>query len=100
MECTQVRTWRVLVEAFLKHYQYNLDMAPNWTQFQSLAQKSDESFKEYAQRWRDLAARVQPTLLEKELVDMFMNTLQGPYLDKMVGISHTWSLLVSESRTS
>lgn len=27
---------------------------------------------------------VQPPLLERELIDMFMNTLQGPYLDKMV----------------
>lgn len=29
--------------------------------------------------------RVQPPLLERELVDMFMGTLQGPYLNKMVG---------------
>lgn len=80
-----VRTWRELAKVFLKHYQYNTDMAPNRTQLQSLTQKSEESFKEYAQRWRDLAARVQPPLLEKELVYMFMSTLQGPYLDRMVG---------------
>lgn len=79
-----MRSWRELAEAFLKHYQYNTDMAPNRTQLQSLTQKSEESFKEYAQRWRDLAARVQPLLLEKELVDMFMGTLQGPYLDRMI----------------
>ncbi|XP_050875022.1 uncharacterized protein LOC127078624 [Lathyrus oleraceus] len=35
--------------------------------------------------WRELAARVQPPLLERELVDMFMGNLQGPYLDRMVG---------------
>lgn len=29
-------------------------------------------------------ARVQPPLLECELVDMFMGNLQGPYLDRMV----------------
>ncbi|XP_050918550.1 uncharacterized protein LOC127135978 [Lathyrus oleraceus] len=82
---THIRTWGELVEAFLEHYQYNSDMAPNRTQLQSLVQKSDESFIEYAQRWRDLAARVQPPLLERELLDMFMNTLQGPYLDRMIG---------------
>lgn len=45
----------------------------------------NESFKEYAQKWRELAARVQPPMLEREMVDMFMSTLQGPYYDRMVG---------------
>lgn len=60
-------------------------MAPNRTQLQSLTQGPNESFKEYAQKWRELAARVQPPMMERELVDMFMNTLQGPYYDIMVG---------------
>ncbi|XP_050919408.1 uncharacterized protein LOC127136941 [Lathyrus oleraceus] len=85
LERSHVRSWRELAEAFLKHYQYNTDMAPNRTQLQSLTQKSEESFKEYAQRWRDLAARVQPPMLENELVDMFMGTLQGPYYERLVG---------------
>lgn len=59
-------------------------MAPNRTKLQSLTQKIDESFKYYAQRWRDLASRVEPPLLERELTNMFMSTLQGPYLDMMV----------------
>ena len=29
-----------------------------------------EGFKEYAQKWRDLAGRVQPPLTDRELVDM------------------------------
>lgn len=49
-----------------------------------MTQKTDESFKEYVQRWVKLASRVQPSLLERELVDMFIGTLQGPYLDRMV----------------
>lgn len=48
-------------------------------------QKSEETFKEYTQRWRELATRVQPPLPEHKLVDMFMGNLQGPYLDRMVG---------------
>ncbi|XP_050878605.1 uncharacterized protein LOC127082411 [Lathyrus oleraceus] len=85
LERTHIRTWRELAEAFLKHYQYNSDMAPNRTQLQSLSQKPDESFKEYAQRWRDLAARVQPPLLERELINMFVDTLQGLYFVKIIG---------------
>ena len=40
--------------------------------------------------------RVQPPLMEKELVDMFMGTLQGLYYDKMVGnVSFRFSDLVT-----
>ncbi|KAI5444511.1 hypothetical protein KIW84_012951 [Lathyrus oleraceus] len=53
------------------------------TQLQSLFQKTGESFKEYAQRWRELAARVQPPMLERELTDMFIGTLQGVFMDRM-----------------
>lgn len=74
-----------MAEDFLKHYQYNTDMASNHTQLQILTQKSDETFKDYTQHWRELAARVKPPLLEQELMDMFIGNLQGPYLDKMVG---------------
>ena len=81
--------WNDLAEAFLKHYQYNTDMALNRTQLQSLTQKTDGSFKEYVQHWRELEARVKPPLLEKELVDMFMGTLQGSYLEKLVGSTST-----------
>ncbi|XP_050886215.1 uncharacterized protein LOC127091580 [Lathyrus oleraceus] len=49
LERIHIQTWRELAKAFLKHYQYNSDMAHNRTQLQSLTQKSDESFKEYAQ---------------------------------------------------
>lgn len=31
LESTFIRTWKELAEAFLKHYQYNTDMAPNRT---------------------------------------------------------------------
>ncbi|KAI5424170.1 hypothetical protein KIW84_030403 [Lathyrus oleraceus] len=40
---------------------------------------------EYAQRWRETTSRVQPPMLEKEMANMFMNTLPGPYLERLVG---------------
>ncbi|KAI5408349.1 hypothetical protein KIW84_054249 [Lathyrus oleraceus] len=61
-----------------------MDMAPSRTQLQSLCQKSSESFKEYAQRWRELAARVQPSMLERELTDMFISTLQDLVAGKAI----------------
>src|ERR1051325_3245670 len=44
----------------------------------------DEKFKEYAQKWRDLAGRVQPPLSNRELVDMFMGTLTGPFFNHLI----------------
>ncbi|XP_050875901.1 uncharacterized protein LOC127079559 [Lathyrus oleraceus] len=85
LEKCHIQSWLDLANAFLKQYHYNLDMAPSRMQLQGLSQESNEFFRGYAQRWRELAAQVQPPLLEKELVDLFMDTLQGPYYKKMIG---------------
>ena len=48
---------------------------------------SSEGFKEYAQKWRDLAGRVQPPLNDREMVDMFMGTMTGPFFNLLIGSS-------------
>ena len=50
---------------------------------------TNEGFKDYAQKWRDLAGRVQPPLSERELVDMFLGTLSGPFFNNLIGSSST-----------
>src|SRR3954470_6055945 len=85
LERNRIRSWKDLYDAFLKQYQYNIDMAPTRLQLQNQVQRTNETFKEYAQRWREMAAQVNPPLSEPELVDMFMNTLQGHYYERMVG---------------
>ncbi|XP_058783483.1 uncharacterized protein LOC131658172 [Vicia villosa] len=98
LERANVGTWGQLVDAFLKQYHYNTAMAPSRAQLQNMAQKSEESFKEYAQRWRELAARVQPPLLDRELIDLFMGTLKGPYLQHMKKEGETSTASVDQSR--
>ncbi|GAU40821.1 hypothetical protein TSUD_398050, partial [Trifolium subterraneum] len=96
LERTQIQTWKDLMDAFLTQYKYNIGVAPTRMHLQGMSQKSGESFKEYAQRWREVAARVLPPLLEKELVDTFMSTLHGPYYEKMIGsISSNFADLVT-----
>ncbi|CAJ2643304.1 unnamed protein product [Trifolium pratense] len=85
LEGSRIQSWSDLANAFIKQYQYNIDMAPDRTQLQNMSQEEGESFRVYAQRWRELAAQVHPPLLEAELVDIFTNTLQGAYFEKMVG---------------
>src|SRR4051812_34759398 len=87
LESNNIRTWEDLVVAFYQQYQYNADLAPTRMQLQSMSMGPRESFKEYAQKWRDLAGRVKPSLNNRELVDMFMNTLTGPFYSHLLGSS-------------
>ncbi|KOM48109.1 hypothetical protein LR48_Vigan07g181300 [Vigna angularis] len=50
-----------------------------------MGKKDNETFKEYAQRWRELVAQVEPPLFDREMVEMFVNTLQPPFYEHMVG---------------
>ena len=86
-EGTNIHTWEDLVSAFYRQYQYNADLAPTCMQLQGMTIGSNESFKEYAQKWRDLDGRVQPPLSDREFVDMFMCTLSGPFFNLLIGSS-------------
>ena len=71
--------------AFVRRCQYNSDMAPDRTQLQNMFKKEGETFKEYAQRWRDLAAQVAPPMVEREMITMMVDTLPVFYYEKLVG---------------
>ena len=60
-------------------------MAPDRFQLQRTTKKTDESFREHALRWRELAAQVKPPMSEKEMVTIFLGTLQASFYDKLVG---------------
>ena len=74
-----------LMVSFIRKYQYNSDMALDRMQLQNMCKKEHESFKEYAQRWRDLAAQVAPPMMEREMITMIVDTLLVFYYEKMVG---------------
>ncbi|KAK8671021.1 hypothetical protein V6N13_037632 [Hibiscus sabdariffa] len=77
-------TWRDLSKAFLEQYKHIADMVTGRTALQSMEQKPNESFRQYAQRWRDMAAQVQPPLLESEVTLLFVNTLKDDFYDRML----------------
>ncbi|RDY12563.1 hypothetical protein CR513_02612, partial [Mucuna pruriens] len=54
-----------------------MDMAPDRTQLQNMAKEEGEAFRGYARRWRELAARIQPPLSNKEMV-----TISTPHWSK------------------
>lgn len=42
-----------------------------------------DSFKENAQRWRELDAQVEHPLYEKEMTGIFVDTLKDPFFDRL-----------------
>ncbi|KAL4281308.1 hypothetical protein GQ457_03G011380 [Hibiscus cannabinus] len=85
----QIKSWKDLAKAFLEQYKHVSDMVPDRLTLQHMKQKPNESFRQYAQRWRDVAVQVQPPLGEKETVVIFIQTLEGPILDRLIGNATT-----------
>ena len=85
LEASQIRSWKDLAIAFIRLYQYNTDMAPDWNQLQSMSKREHESIKEYAQRWRDQAAQVIPPMTEREMITIMVDTLPTFYYEKLTG---------------
>jgi hypothetical protein len=50
-----------------------------------MTQGDKETFKEYAQQWRNIAAQVSPRVKEKQMTKLFLKTLSQFYYEKMVG---------------
>ena len=71
--------------AFIRQYQHNSNMALDKMQLQNMCKRDNESFKEYAQRWRDLTAQVAPLMMKREMITMIVDTLPVFYYEKMVG---------------
>jgi len=86
--------------AFIRQYQYNFDMAPDRMQLHNMCKKEHESFKEYAQKWRDLEAQVAPLMMERKMITMIVDTLPVFYYQKMVGyiISSFADLVFADER--
>ncbi|KAJ9140058.1 hypothetical protein P3X46_030745 [Hevea brasiliensis] len=85
LDRSKLRSWKDLADAFLKQYKFNCDVAPTRRDLQNLAQRDRESFKEYAQRWREKAAEVYPPVTDNELCSLFIETLKAPYFNLMIG---------------
>jgi len=85
LEPTHIHSWVDLADAIVKQYKFNMYTTPDRTQLQNMTMKKNETFKEYAQRWKEIAAQVEPPLYDKEMVAMFVNTLQPPFYEHMIG---------------
>jgi len=81
--------------AFVGQYQYNSDTASDRMQLQNMCKKGHESFKQYAQRWRDMAAQVAPPMMEKEnnsrhITSVLLRKNGGVRTFKLCGFGLRW----------
>ncbi|XP_016721869.1 uncharacterized protein [Gossypium hirsutum] len=81
----KINSWKDLAQAFMKQYNHMTDMTPDRITLQNMEKKSNESFRQYAQRWREVDIQVQPQLLEKKTIMLFINTLKAPFITHMLG---------------
>jgi len=75
MNLRGISTFPELASAFIQQYKFNSYMAPNRRELQAMSQGDKETFKEYAQRFIQKSAQVRPALEEREVTDLFFETL-------------------------
>ena len=89
-------SWKEIANSFLEYYRFNTKIASNRTVLKRIEKKSGKSFHEYAQRWHELAAQVQPPMIENEMIKWFIDNLKPPYYKKMIStkVTHFASLIL------
>ena len=68
----------------MEYYRFNTKIAPDCIVLMGTEKKDRESFREYAQRWHELATQVQPLMMEDEIIKWFIYNLKPPYYEKMI----------------
>ncbi|XP_070045933.1 uncharacterized protein [Nicotiana tomentosiformis] len=78
--------WDDMAQAFVKQFQYNINIAPNRNSLSNMKKKPTESFREYAIKWREHAARVKPPMDNHELITIFLEAQEPDYFKNMMSV--------------
>ncbi|RDX85303.1 hypothetical protein CR513_33523, partial [Mucuna pruriens] len=81
LERGHIKMWRVLVEAFLKQYKCNEDMAPDRSRLQNMVKKNKRASKNTP---RGGVSWQLKSSTKREMVTMFIDTLPSMYYDRIV----------------
>jgi len=100
LDNTKVKKWKDLIDAFTRQYKFNIDVGPDRLNLQAMKKNNKESIREYAWRWSEAAAQVNPSMLEKEMISLFSNTFKASYFEYLVRSSakHFTDLVVIAER--
>ncbi|XP_070028632.1 uncharacterized protein [Nicotiana sylvestris] len=76
--------WVDMDQAFVKQFQYNIDIAPDRNSLSNMKKKPTKSFREYVIKWREQAARVKPPVDNYELITLFLEVQEPDYFQNMM----------------
>ncbi|XP_075105398.1 uncharacterized protein LOC107790032 [Nicotiana tabacum] len=76
--------WNDMAQAFVNQFQYNIYIAPDRIFLSNLKKKPSESFREYAIKWREQAARIKPPMDDHELIIVFLQAQEPDYFQNMM----------------
>ncbi|XP_071921844.1 uncharacterized protein [Coffea arabica] len=79
----EVKTWLDLSNAFIRQYEYNCELAPARTTLEGTKRRPSEDHKTYAKRWRKIAAKVEPPMIEDEIIRTFIKAHDPLYFEKI-----------------
>ncbi|XP_070025317.1 uncharacterized protein [Nicotiana sylvestris] len=73
-----------MAQAFVKQFQYNIDIASDHNSLSNMKKKPTESFRKYAIKWREQAARVKPPMDNHQLITVFLEAQEPDYFQNMM----------------
>jgi hypothetical protein len=76
----------------MRQYKFNIDVGPDRLSLQAKEKNNKESIREYARRWSEVAAQVNPSMLEKEMISYFPTHLKLRTLNTWLEALHNISL--------
>nr|QVT92263.1 reverse transcriptase [Solanum chacoense] len=80
----QWSSWNALAKDFIERFAYNVEIVHDRYSLEKMKQKPTESYREFAYRWRKEAARVRPSMSEKEIVEVFVRVQEPEYYDRIM----------------
>ncbi|KAJ8526239.1 hypothetical protein K7X08_028716 [Anisodus acutangulus] len=79
--------WGTMAQDFVDRFRFNTDTVLDRFYLMKLEKKSTETFREYAMRWREEAAKVQPPMAESEMTTLFVQSMKdATYYEKMISV--------------
>ncbi|XP_059292619.1 uncharacterized protein LOC132046090 [Lycium ferocissimum] len=78
------KAWEEMVSSFMERFCFYVENVPDRFSLEKIRQKLTGIYREYASRWREEAARVQPPMNEAELVAAFILYQEADCFDKMI----------------
>ena len=78
-----MKIWLDLSTTFVRQYEYNCELTPTRKTLERTKRKPSEDHKTYDKRWKKMAAKVEPPMIEEEIVRMFIKTHDPSYFEEI-----------------